>query len=233
MINFKLFIFVSLFFLPLAKSQDRQPRAQIGVVKYSGTAVYEDRSFDAPVMTYLEAQKKVIISRQKYKGYGDFGLFYKVRIKKGVYGYVADTDVIPQFEKRPGTKRPKANPVFKKVQKPQKVRDQTKISETRWVGGSFGRVNMSEKFAQRVLSSPTNVFGFQISGPRSLVEFLATDLEFLMSLSPPEYYSKDLKSDSLSGMFFMANLGLTLPLLERNKFPRLFWSGPFHGLYTL
>ena len=63
------------------------------------TPVYKTASFDAPVVADFTGDETVYGTlRPKASG---FGFFHKVRIKKGVYGYIPDT-VVKGFKKKGG-----------------------------------------------------------------------------------------------------------------------------------
>ena len=68
--------------------------AQAKVVKLKlrkSTPVYKTASFDAPVIATLK-RGTVIYGTRRPRPSG-FGYFHKVRVKKGVYGYIPDTAV--------------------------------------------------------------------------------------------------------------------------------------------
>ena len=56
--------------------------------------VYKRPNFDAEVIANLSPGKKLLGSVKNYEGTDGLGLFHKVRLKKGHYGYVLDTDIV-------------------------------------------------------------------------------------------------------------------------------------------
>ncbi|MGH1469068.1 MAG: SH3 domain-containing protein [Bdellovibrionales bacterium] len=62
-------------------------------ISKSNVQVYKKPSFDADVIVALKKGQKLYALKKKIVGEDGFGLFYKVRLKKGVHGYILDTSV--------------------------------------------------------------------------------------------------------------------------------------------
>ena len=211
---------ITVFFSDLGlakKRRKRRRRSQPAVVKNNGSAVYLDRSFDAPIIAYMEAGKKVKISRKKYKGLGGFGIFFKIKVKKGKVGYIADTDIVPRFKKKIGQKKISENPLFKdltnsKKKKRKKPRDPIYFS--RYVGLTFSSVNFTETIASKDVSDSLTVFGLRLSGPGTIMEDLPLDTDISVSMAPPSYYEILSDNSVATGLVLIAHTSLMFPLAE-------------------
>ena len=77
---------------------------------------------------------------ESYEGIGGFGAFFKIRLAKKKYGYVADTDVAPKFspQKVGQNVKVKENPVFEQVEDMKKGRQKEPVYFTRYLGVAVG-----------------------------------------------------------------------------------------------
>ena len=89
-----IFIFISLLFSSSIAS------AKVVVLKLrTASPVYKKPSFDSKVMVNLKKGFRIYGLDTPVTLKGGFGLFYKVRLKKKIYGYIPDT-AIEGFKKR-------------------------------------------------------------------------------------------------------------------------------------
>lgn len=186
-------------------------------MEVDGAAIYSKPSFDAPVINYLKAGTKLLATVQRVKGIGGFGLFYKVKTTGGEVGYVADTDLITEFNPRNTKKKPvKKNPVYEEVKEAQENPHQEPVYFTRYIGGGVGYLGFTEKFSGKEFSSNVMMFNFKMSGPGTLFDGPPLDFNFSFSPSAPDYYEKFSRGPA-GGFFIFTDLLLNLPLIELNK----------------
>ena len=218
------------------KTATKKPKVkgQWGIVQTDGAAAYKVPNFDAPVLDYLKAGQKLRISQKVYKGIGGFGAFYKVKIAGKTYGYVADVDMAPEYkapnnfgkgnnsaEKNPGFDRDPNEPPEEKLP----------IFFTRYIGGTFGTVNFTEKFSGRKFSSGEWMAGLRMSGPGTVTEGLPMDLAVLFHSGAPTYYQKEVAGGNPSGFFILGDLFLPYPFLETED-SLVSWGLGFMATYT-
>lgn len=65
---------------------------KLTVIKPSAT-VYKTADFDAEILYVLPQKRQVYGTSRTFVGQSGLGLFHKIRLKKGVHGFVLDTDV--------------------------------------------------------------------------------------------------------------------------------------------
>ena len=197
-------------------------RGQVGKVSIEGAAVYEGPSFDAPVMEYLDRGKRVRISNKIYQGIGGLGSFYKIRVRRGVYGYITDVDVTLQK----GVKRKRPEP---KAQRQEQIPgDPTQPMDmnepipsefgdsfylTRFWGPAFYSVQYSETVRKQKETSSMTLFGAKISGPPGRFGGMPLDINLLVALSPPAFYD-EIATDT-SGLMLMGDALTMLPIIDK------------------
>ncbi|USN48733.1 MAG: hypothetical protein H6626_06485 [Pseudobdellovibrionaceae bacterium] len=218
-----------------SQAAKRRPvdRGQDAIVVVEGAAVYKFPNFDAPILEYFQNNKRVKISNKKYEGIGGLGSFYKIRIRKGLYGYITDIDVVIQptsTSKRPAEKRPiekEEAPADPWANAAEAGYDAPVGGEPmfyrRYVGLYGGMLNFSEKVVDRFETESVTVFGLKVTGPGALFDGPPIDFEVGVSPSAPSYYSK-LTSSPVKGFFIAGHLALMLPAIEKPQ-----WYG-YYGL---
>ncbi|MCB0384838.1 MAG: hypothetical protein KDD43_05550, partial [Bdellovibrionales bacterium] len=218
------------------KESAKKPKVkgQWGIVQTDGAAAYKVPNFDAPVKDYLKAGQKLRISQKVYQGIGGFGAFYKVKISGKSYGYVADVDIAPEY-KAPnnfgkGNQKADKNPDFNRDPN-EPPEEQVPIFFTRYIGGTFGTVNFTEKFSGRKFSSGEWMAGLRMSGPGTIAEGLPMDLGVLFHSGAPSYYESDIAGGNPSGFFVLADLFLPYPFLETED-SLISWGLGFMATYT-
>jgi hypothetical protein len=216
------YFFVALIFCAnVAGADDAKPSAgsvvkstesmQIAVVQGQGATVYAQPSFDSKVLGIIPAKKKVRASRKTYSGTAGFGAFYKIFLKNNKFGYIADTDLIPQFTTVGVKKEVKANPEFEEAESRRKERDPMYF--TRYIGGALESVNFTEKFSGQSLHSQTLMYGLKVTGPNILFDGPPIDFNVLFHFGAPSYYG-EFATSSASGFFLMTDAHFMLPLFE-------------------
>lgn len=214
----------------------KRDTGQNGVVVVDGAAVYESANFDSPVMDYLDRGKSVFISKKVYKGAGGLGAFYKMRVRKGVFGYITDVDVqISGKPVRDQARRtnPKARP------RPQESEvdpnDPTQLQPeleneapdepsnmgvglylTRYLGGVLNQYQYAEEIAKKSVSGSLTTFGVKMTGPGSYLGGLPIDYELNFATSYPSEFGKYYKS--ASGFMMIGHAMALLPATETKKF---------------
>ena len=234
------FLLSIILFASLSWSQSKKPKkskakkrivsSQVAIVKNSGAAVYKWRSFDSDPISYLEAEKKVRISRRKYLGKNGFGLFYKVIVSKTVKGYISDVDVIPQFQQTKFSKRIEKNPQYEEYSK-EPEEEKEPMLFTRYIGAQLANVDFTEIFSGSELSAQTFLYGVKLTGPGFLLEEVPLDIDILLAISPPSYYDEILATAPTSGFFMITNLALKVPFFDR-KNAIIYYSLGLTGNYT-
>lgn len=190
----------------------KKTSAQVAVVKVNGAAVYKGKSFDAPVIHYFEAGQKVLCSVDIYKGFGGFGGFYKVRVKKNVYGYMADTDLITKYHGETDSGKRIENPEYEQ----QKTEAEPKLQEIffqKFMGLNVGSIDYTERFNGRDQSAQTTFIGVKFSGLGVLFDGPPLDANFNLLLGAPSFYSQTPTLDS-TGFMLHGDLQFPMPLYE-------------------
>ena len=212
----------------------KKTKGQWGVVQTDGAAAYKVPNFDSPVLEYLSAGQKVRISQKLYQGIGGFGAFFKVRVGVKTYGYVADVDVAPEYKpQKKGPGKPthvEKNPNFKRDPR-QPPEEKLPIFFTRYIGGTFGMVNFTEKFSGRKFGSSEWMAGVRMTGPGTLAEGLPLDSAFLFNQGAPKFYKDEVSGGNPSGFFILGDIFLPYPFLETEDSLLSFGLG-FMATYT-
>tara|TARA_B100001248_G_C27399150_1_gene468475 strand:+ start:9904 stop:10719 length:816 start_codon:yes stop_codon:yes gene_type:complete len=194
--------------------------AQNAVVVTEGAIVYKGNSFDAPILGYFSAGKKIRISNKVY------GAFYRVRFKQGVIGFISDIDVkVEGQEFQPG--------IY------DKQKGRKSLSRNRpYLGGSYwGLQYASIDFADTVNgvsnSSATSFIGGNFSFPMSFFDGSFTlSISGLYSLETPSLYKQQADNDP-SGFVLLGDAQLLYGLYSamQRKFS-VFLGAGFTAHYT-
>lgn len=193
-------------------------KAQYGVVGPEGATAFKGPDFDSQVIATLPPGLKVVISQNRIPGLSGLGAFYKVRFgKNGTIGYVADTELIPEFQ-RVG-KKAKRNPVFESV---EEFRERVQkglepIYMTRYLGGQLTSLAYAESFQGRKLSDSVLLYGIKATGPGVLFDGPPIDVSLVFSMKPPGYYDELARSPP-SGFLVFTDASMLLPLYEKLNF---------------
>lgn len=201
-------ILILIFVLPLSAAQN-------AMVITDGAMVYKKGDFDAPVIGYLSAGKKVRISSKK------FGPFYRIQFKQGVIGYISDIDVDVGAKGLPTSKKSS-----KGEKSPSRV--QSFIGKT-YLGVSFAKLNFSEEVSstKTVESESLGFFGLKLTMPlKVLAGPFVFDTNLLYHNGYPGYYDEIAKGQS--GKILMYDAQILYSLAEGTK--RTFWAYVGGGL---
>lgn len=172
-------------------------QSQKAVVINQGALVYKNADFDAPVLAELKAGQVYNISlKQK-------GPFYKIRLKPGVVGWIADNDIRPakagRLPLKAGTEgSSKKDGNSTKQEKPPEEKDsflEKKRSKSfyasRYRGPIFSYLTYRENTMGALRSENMSFYGFRVAGPDTMFTGdLRTDAEFLFHSGAPSYYEK-------------------------------------------
>lgn len=189
--------------------------SQKAFIEVDGAALYSKPTFDAPVLDYLRAGTQVIATLKPRKGYGDFGLFFGVKTRDGKIGYMADTDLVPEYNLKKSKRKPVAkNPVFEEAKDAKENPNREPLYFTRYIGGGLGMLGFTEKFAGvGEKSSQVTMFALKMTGPGTLFDGPPLDFNFAFSLGSPKYY-EDFSNGPAGGFFLFTDLLLNSPLFE-------------------
>lgn len=83
-------------FIFIITPQNAQAESRIGVleIRKRRVPVYKKASFDSRIIAYAKKGKKLYGTKKTRPGIEGFGLFHKVKLRKGLFGFILDTDVV-------------------------------------------------------------------------------------------------------------------------------------------
>lgn len=197
----------------------RALKARRALVAVDGAAIYEKPSFDSPVVTYLNAGELVVASVKTFQGIGGIGLFFALKTKSGVKGFIADTDLVSAQTKKPLSPLMKdRDPVRVDRKDLEKSFGEPKepLYFTRYLGLSFGKKGYSKKYAGRTYSSDMMFFGLRSTGPGTLFDGPPLDFNLLVSVDSPDFYT-EFASNKPSGYLAYSDLLLQLPFWDKDN----------------
>ncbi|WP_413287904.1 SH3 domain-containing protein [Bdellovibrio sp. HCB337] len=168
-----------------------QAQSQKAIVVNQGALVYKDADFDAEVVGQLKAGQVYDVSlKQK-------GPFYKIRLKPGLTGWIADNDIrLSKGGKAAAAKTPEKD--AKKTDKPaddknsflEKKRVKSFYS-SRYRGPILAYLSYAENTMGKVRTSNMPFYGVRVAGPNTMFSGdFRTDAEFLFHFGAPKYYEK-------------------------------------------
>jgi len=200
-------------------------KAVHGKVAVDGAAVYARPNFDSEVIDNLNQGVKVPVSTKQFVGEGGMGLFHKIKTPRGKLGYLPDTDVVlpkgthietpkgalPRLTKKEKAARAKAD--RDKLTHVEKDEDSGRksIYLTRYIGGTLGSVDYTEKFGGNKLHGQTLFGGLRMTGPDILFKGPPFDFSLLFSPSAPKYLG-DFAHGSGKGYLIITDLAMNMPL---------------------
>ena len=215
LVIFSLFVVLN----PAMAKKRSKKRSQKGIVFVDGAAVYKSANFDSPILDYLDKGKSVRISRKVYKGKGGFGAFYKVKLGKKKYGYIADSEISPKLKKV--NKEFIDNPDFEKSA--EMSSQNIPVDLVRYLGLGISMINYTEEFEGQKFFEFLPAFGLKMSGPGTMGLGPPLDFEVLIAPLAPAYYKK-FSTEGASGFLLVANTVLNM---------NLYVSGDTHAYYGL
>ena len=180
--------------------------------------VYKSPSFDAKVLVRLKEGRKVLGTKKTVAGTDGFGLFHKVRLRKGLYGYILDTSVKgfkPEgiFNKR----KKKSGGFFSRRRDSNQIYSSTK---SRSFGLSYTFMDYSIQASDQTLNSGSSLFGLKFTGPW-LSPGLPLDIG--LSVSPGAPSLLDTVSTEASGFFAFLDVSYQFVVFKSLK-SEAYWS---------
>lgn len=184
-------------------------KSQKGTVLSEEAFVYQNADFDAPVIASVHRGENYDIS------IGRKGPFYKIRLKPGSLGWIADNDIVPGANRVPERK---VNPNAPKMKKKKAPAAQTpkKKSKPFVIEDYRGPALEYLPFREETLGGDRKenllFYGFKWAGPNLIVDGdTVTDATVLFHYGAPRYY-KDATGNDASGWIVLANF-----LLQSNQ----------------
>lgn len=208
---FKFFLFLSVTIVGLSQAQSK---VKVFEISKSKAPVYRKPSFDAAVIIRLKKGQKLYGSDKEIEGSDGFGIFYKVRLKKGLYGYVLDTSTKGFTPKGRLKSSGSIYGNIKEIQKSGRQVDpwqKTSVIYTKSYGLALQMFpKYSIEFKDRKKSSQEWTFGLSLSGPGWIFSSFPLDINLLFSPSSPSLF--DSFTQGHSGYFGFLELGVPFEL---------------------
>jgi hypothetical protein len=191
-------------------------KSQKGTIQSEEAEIYQDSNFDAPVIGMVKGGAVYDISVGKKNG------FYKIRLKPGSLGWIADSDILGGISAdeigsakptKPGIKTKKNKPVKKgpkPIVIPKKKSGPFSLEDYRGPALEFlpfQETTLGDKRKDNLI-----FYGYKFSGPNLLIDGdTVTDATILFHYGAPKYY-KDTTGNDASGFIILANF-----LFESNQ----------------
>lgn len=187
------FLGSSFFFLLFFFNFGALAQSQKAVVVNPGALVYKAPDFDAPVLTQLKAGQVFDISLKTQ------GPFFKIRLKPGLLGWIADIDVRPAKGGAKSATAGAASGAKKTEKAPEKKADsfieKKKVKSfyaSRYRGPVASYLTYNEKTMGSLRAENMPFYGFKVAGPNTMFAGdFRTDAEFLFHVGAPKYYEKN------------------------------------------
>ena len=184
-------LFVGIFFsvfLATAVAVAYNPKAKI---KNDGAIVYKAADFDSAVLSYLKAGELYEVSTNVYGG-----AFYRIKLKNGSVGYIADTDIMKlksegiddfsQFEKKPEKKIDKKSSTMKEPSTKKRS-----FQYTKYIGLEYDNVQYRENTMGLRPTEPLGFFGIKLFGPDLAISgAVITQMNFKYYGGAPQFYEQ-------------------------------------------
>ncbi|WP_374028860.1 SH3 domain-containing protein [Bdellovibrio bacteriovorus] len=185
-------------------------QAQQATVMLEGALVYQDADFDAPVISTLKRGGVYSVSTKKK------GPFYKIRLKPGTTGWIADTDVKPGVIKL-------AEPEKNQPSEEKKDKRRKPFFASRYRGLDIEMINFTEDTMGEERSASMIFYGVKFNGFNTMFTGdIYTDANIIFAPSAPSYYA-DETGKSADGFIFIADF-LLQTVLPKGK-SMLFYYG--------
>lgn len=230
-----------------ASKKKKKDSGQSAHVKIDGAAIYEAPNFDSPVLEYMDAEKKVVISKKIYTGIGGLGAFYKVKLRQNIYGYIADTDVEIKIRdgNRDSDNDDRDNGADSEIQGDAKKSDESEgdptvlrdfksrdedepaftnsIYMTRYLGVVYSSYNYTEVLRKTTETSQVGMIGAKLTGPTGLMGGIPMDVGLVLTTSAPNFYSEI--ATSTKGYMLIGDGLFIMPLYESSSLMAFFGLG--------
>ncbi len=190
-----------------------------------GAIVYRNANFDAKVIGYFRAGQQVAISDKKFEN-----IFYRVRFKQGVIGYIADVDVhveTPASDKsssKGSDKKSEKDADQTNDQNTDKSEEKTNSDQKRkrpqrpkpmlaktYLGLMGGYTNYSEIINKTEYKDSIITYGGKFTFPFDASFFV--DVNLAGTLGSPQFY-KQLSSIEPKGYIFLLSGVLNYPIFD-------------------
>lgn len=193
--------------------------------------VFEEPTFDAPVVRYLAKGKPVFVS---LKAYGDArGVrFFKVKLDASHVGYVAMIDVEVKSQtkyidvdavKKPGHKRAPA--VAEKAERFDEEKEpRSPFVVSRYLGASFGLIDYADSIGGNEYRESTSFFGLKLDGPGLPLQTV-TEANVLLHVGAPSFYGP-YSAGTPAGYAILADFLLMLPMVSNEYAAGYILAGP-------
>ncbi|MNJ98539.1 hypothetical protein D3C87_163060 [compost metagenome] len=202
----------SFFFIVLLFPAWVLAQAQQATVVNNGALVYKEADFDAPVLTQLKSGGVYSISK------GKKGPFYKIRVKPGSIGWIADSDV------KLGVVKVEEEPEPVNLDEEIKKKHQKPFFASRYRGPVFEYLFYEEDTLGRKRSEGLLFYGLKINGFDTLFDGeIYTDTNILFHVGAPKYYAEE-TGESADGYIVIANF------LLQTITPKSKWHFYYYGL---
>lgn len=199
------------------------PRSQKGVIVAEEATVFKDPNFDASVIATVETGKILEMSL------GKKDVFYRVRLKPGLTGWISDADIRPvdgdgaSSPAKVSSGKKSAKKELKPVAKKKKAKP---IQMQRYRGLACESVNFAEDTMGRVRSSSLGFCGVRWSGNNVVIPGeMYTDGEILYHLGAPPYYTETTGAAS-GGFIILANFMFITDLPQSRDLMAYYGFGP-------
>ena len=159
-------------------------------ISKNNTPIYKNADFGSKVLVKVKRGQKLYGLDRTVEGKDGFGLFYKVKLRKNIYGYVLDTDLVGFKPDGMFSKAGSENVLGTK----RKKRDSTKwnrssIVYSKSLGLSYSYLNYTLQTISSKEKSGVSFYGLKMTGPW-LFEKLPLDINFLISPSSPSFFDE-------------------------------------------
>lgn len=214
-------------------------QSQQATIVNDGALVYKDADFDAPTIAELKAGQVFSISLKEK------GPFYKIRLKQGLLGWIADNDVkvskgkaAAQTPAAGAAVTPPKKPTSKKEAAKEKEKDKEKDSSegafaekprqksfyaTRFRGPVLSYLAYAENTMGALRTQTLPFYGMKFEGPDTMFSGdFRTDAEILLHIGAPNYYA-DQTGQGTDGWIFMTDF------IFETAFPQSRWHMLTYG----
>ncbi|WP_295906192.1 SH3 domain-containing protein [uncultured Bdellovibrio sp.] len=181
--------------------------AQQATVITDGALIYQDADFDAPVIQTLKRGGVYNIST------GKKGPFYKIRLKPGTVGWIADTDLKMGVVKL--APPPEEKKLFDKKEERKKP-----FFATRYRGPALDFINFTEDTLGKERSEYLPFYGVKFNGFNTIISGeIYAEGNIMFHVGAPSYYT-DVTKKSADGFIFISNflLQTVSPMSKSNLF---------------
>jgi hypothetical protein len=191
-------------------------QAQKGTVIADEAQVYKDADFDAPVMATLHQGEIYSISTSKK------GPFFKIRLKPGVTGWIADSEI------RPGAIKLKDAKADENAEQSEEANERSRkpFFATRYRGISVDMINFTEDTMGGERNAQTMFYGLKFNGYNTLFSGdIYTESNLIFHVGAPSYYG-DYTGEAGSGFVFLADFLFQTVLPRSPNFLFYYGFGP-------